>query len=1071
MYKTLRKVVLLFLLTLAVVCGSVFLAACDIPADENGGGEEDAKVTYSVTVTVDSDVEGVTLTSLKAQWKSGSTTAGEETLDAEGKASVELDAGAYTVELLGVPDTATYTKASVTATSPAATIKISLKSTGDNQDPDGEKDKDVTVAVTLSLPATDITLGDDVKVQAYVDGAAHGDPVDIYGITASVTVPKDSTFTVGLTNLPDYLNQSATVDGDTATITLTLKEVKYTIMVLGLEDYEGVTVTLLKGGVAVEDATEVALTADSFGGMAEVVITAGKYTVQVNGVDDPAYSYEAASLDYDADNRTAVIEFTVNFVRLTVGNSVTLTFVDENDEKEVHLVGVEVGEYYAISLSDIEELYTEHNVYITYAGETYTLGKDRIESNEESYLVITLSDDSFTVKADGAYAGAILTLEEYEPPIDRTVTLGEAKEILKNHAGAFNFVAPKYGTYKIEVSGDVTVADFTISMGEGEVIGAGSSNSNLYCEFYAMQNEDFSIDFLWNTPNKSLTLLLTRLPDGDFTLDEVKEVTLNSSSYTKKEYIFKAPVKGVYKLELLNATARDVYVRNEGLNDVIIEWEGANAYGTFAANLDEEIRLGFYQAYGKTSVNAIVTLVEVKGNLLEVGKSVNIKVNANKDVEIPLDGIKEGKEYRVIADGPAAINQIENLVLKYNGATVSFDVNRDPDLDLSAYMNPQIATFTAASSNGDLVKTLTIAGGPNSGSLAINIYLVEIKTAAGPVGPQVGETADYTINGTGISNAAELTFSANFVAGGTYTIKLIPVGQGWNIDSYTLIYDSANSEVAFNKVGTDYFEATFTANANTTTIKVYHKDPYMNRAVEGSVEITAANLPGAGPTGPAVGETANYTINGTGISNAAELTFSENFAAGGTYTIKLIPVGQGWNVTSYTLIYDSANSEVAFNAVGSEYFEATFTANANTTTIKVYHQDPYMTRAVEGSVEITAANLPGAGPAGPAVGETANYTINGTGISNAVELTFSENFAAGVTYTIKLIPVGQGWNITSYTLIYDSANSEVAFNAVGSDYFEATFTANANTTTIKVYHKDIYMTRAVEGGVEITAVS
>ena len=966
MYKTLRKVVLLFLLTLAVVCGSVFLAACDIPADENGGGEEDAKVTYSVTVTVDSDVEGVTLTSLKAQWKSGSTTAGEETLDAEGKASVELDAGAYTVELLGVPDTATYTKASVTATSPAATIKISLKSTGDNQDPDGEKDKDVTVAVTLSLPATDITLGDDVKVQAYVDGAAHGDPVDIYGITASVTVPKDSTFTVGLTNLPDYLNQSATVDGDTATITLTLKEVKYTIMVLGLEDYEGVTVTLLKGGVAVEDATEVALTADSFGGMAEVVITAGKYTVQVNGVDDPAYSYEAASLDYDADNRTAVIEFTVNFVRLTVGNSVTLTFVDENDEKEVHLVGVEVGEYYAISLSDIEELYTEHNVYITYAGETYTLGKDRIESNEESYLVITLSDDSFTVKADGAYAGAILTLEEYEPPIDRTVTLGEAKEILKNHAGAFNFVAPKYGTYKIEVSGDVTVADFTISMGEGEVIGAGSSNSNLYCEFYAMQNEDFSIDFLWNTPNKSLTLLLTRLPDGDFTLDEQLVVEIPAGDYnsTKAQKTFTAPVKGIYKLEISHETLQasallqKAYVRNDTANDTFIDVWGDTPYATFEADIGTSITFGFYKylVNDAFTVQAIVTLVEVKGNLLEVGKSVSIKVNANKDVEIPLDGIKEGKEYRVIADGPAAINQIENLVLKYNGASVSFDVNRDSDLDLSAYMNPQIATFTAASSNGDLVKTLTIAGGPNSGSLAINIYLVEIKTAAGPVGPQVGETADYTINGTGISNAAELTFSANFVAGGTYTIKLIPVGQGWNIDSYTLIYDSANSEVAFNKVGTDYFEATFTANANTTTIKVYHKDPYMTRAVEGSVEITAANMPGAGPTGPAVGETANYTINGTGISNAVELTFSENFAAGVTYTIKLIPVGQGWNVTSYTLIYDSANSEVAFNAVGSEYFEATFTANANTTTIKVYHKDPYMTRAVEGGVEITAVS-------------------------------------------------------------------------------------------------------------------
>ena len=132
MYKTLRKVVLLFLLTLAVVCGAVFVAACDTPVDENGGGNEDAKVTYSVTVTVDSGVEGVTLTSLKAQWKSGSTTAGEKTLDADGKASVELDAGNYTVELDGVPDTATYAKASVTATSHDAAITITAKSGGDD---------------------------------------------------------------------------------------------------------------------------------------------------------------------------------------------------------------------------------------------------------------------------------------------------------------------------------------------------------------------------------------------------------------------------------------------------------------------------------------------------------------------------------------------------------------------------------------------------------------------------------------------------------------------------------------------------------------------------------------------------------------------------------------------------------------------------------------------------------------------------------------------------------------------------------------------------------------------------
>ena len=122
MYKTLRKVLLPFFLVLVLVCSSMLAVACK-PEEE---GEE--KVTYSVTVTLDSGVEGVTLTSLKAQWMSGTTAASEQiALNAEGKASVELKSGNYTVELIGVPATAEYTKASVTAAKPDATIKISKK--------------------------------------------------------------------------------------------------------------------------------------------------------------------------------------------------------------------------------------------------------------------------------------------------------------------------------------------------------------------------------------------------------------------------------------------------------------------------------------------------------------------------------------------------------------------------------------------------------------------------------------------------------------------------------------------------------------------------------------------------------------------------------------------------------------------------------------------------------------------------------------------------------------------------------------------------------------------------------
>lgn len=116
MYKSLKKVVLLCLLVLVFAFSTVLMVACN---------DEPQKVTYSVKVTVAPDVEGVTLTSLKAQWYAGSTAVSEKiALSAEGKASVELDEGSYTIKLDGVPATATYQEASVTAASPEGSITI-----------------------------------------------------------------------------------------------------------------------------------------------------------------------------------------------------------------------------------------------------------------------------------------------------------------------------------------------------------------------------------------------------------------------------------------------------------------------------------------------------------------------------------------------------------------------------------------------------------------------------------------------------------------------------------------------------------------------------------------------------------------------------------------------------------------------------------------------------------------------------------------------------------------------------------------------------------------------------------
>ena len=154
MEKKLKRVPLLLLTLLLALCFALVAVACnDVEGEGDGDGDGDpAKVTYSVTVTVASDVTGVTLTSLKAQWYSGSTAACDAVaLDANGKASVELDSGNYTVKLVGVPDTATYQEKSVTAASPAATINITKKGENPDTPPPAEaKDLDKVTNVAAS---------------------------------------------------------------------------------------------------------------------------------------------------------------------------------------------------------------------------------------------------------------------------------------------------------------------------------------------------------------------------------------------------------------------------------------------------------------------------------------------------------------------------------------------------------------------------------------------------------------------------------------------------------------------------------------------------------------------------------------------------------------------------------------------------------------------------------------------------------------------------------------------------------------------------------------------------------
>ncbi len=105
-------------------------------------GEE--LVTYTVTVVCDDDIS---LDGVKVQLKKGAENAGEKELE-DGKASFELEAGTYTATLTGCPEDYTYEPQTLTAVSPAATIRLT-------------KQESAAVEVTVSVKAGKDVFGAD----------------------------------------------------------------------------------------------------------------------------------------------------------------------------------------------------------------------------------------------------------------------------------------------------------------------------------------------------------------------------------------------------------------------------------------------------------------------------------------------------------------------------------------------------------------------------------------------------------------------------------------------------------------------------------------------------------------------------------------------------------------------------------------------------------------------------------------------------------------------------------------------------------------------------------------------
>lgn len=282
MNKSLKRFLLLFALICVFVCGVVFAVACN-PSE---GGNEGTEVTYSVTVTAESD--GLDLTTVKAQWMNGEEEASEAiALTADGKASVKLAAGNYTVVLSGY-DTAKYESApaSVSADNPNATINITTVK------------YNVTVMVTVP---EGVQLPADAAVQLY-DGATEvGEAVALANNMATLKVPVGSNCTAGLVNIPDYLDwgepKAVSESAKTLAFTIDYAEIEYKITVNVEGDTDGAVantlkVTFYKGSEAVEGATALPVV----GGTVTATLKAGEYTVKIDNLPE-TYEYTEGSVD------------------------------------------------------------------------------------------------------------------------------------------------------------------------------------------------------------------------------------------------------------------------------------------------------------------------------------------------------------------------------------------------------------------------------------------------------------------------------------------------------------------------------------------------------------------------------------------------------------------------------------------------------------------------------------------------------------------------------------------------------------------------------------------------------
>lgn len=311
MQNTFKRLALLVIALLSCLCVTLGLSAC--------GDKEPETATYSVTVTT--TATDLTLTTIKAQWLNADDSAASDeiALNSDGKASVELNKGDYTVTLKGVPAGYTFEKKSVSADNPDATIAIA-KSQDDSTT--------TTFSIKVTMP-TGESLPADAKVQLFKGETPVGTAAALNANGQATLTADNGEYSVILTGLPTYLTYPATTvktdDKESAEIVVDYATLTYTINVeaeAGVS-LDGVKAQLWSSATTPEKVAE----GEIVDGVATIQAKAADYTVVLDGLASGAIYNEGAvsktvtevdiSVSLNKINVTIVKNANVNALDLT----------------------------------------------------------------------------------------------------------------------------------------------------------------------------------------------------------------------------------------------------------------------------------------------------------------------------------------------------------------------------------------------------------------------------------------------------------------------------------------------------------------------------------------------------------------------------------------------------------------------------------------------------------------------------------------------------------------------------------------------------------------------------------